>query len=982
MYRLSQYDDSEDDFRSGCDCTSTTRTTRCCCQGKELFEIPKNLSTRLNILYIYNASITTLDISSFEKYRYLEELDVSGLLKLEIFNASLFGLVNLRKIAISDCPLLKEIRGKLIRENFRMQSLIVTRTGLQIMPAIEMTSRNRMEVEIDLSYNHIQYIGNERVKELKARSFKLDHNDIFHIDSSAFYNSTILSLNVSNNPKLNSLSSDAFRDIVQLDKLDLSHTSIETLPINGLKNIKTLALRNVPNLKKLPSVFSFSQLQKAFFTYPHHCCLFKHLDFEGNSQQAGEIKRRMCMDKEKKKLQKRSVVGAKIKLGTSTRSPKASTERDLLREKMWFDFLDPFGNEVETEELLDSDLPPFDPEELGFEKCLEETSMEIVRDFYYNITCTPEPDALNPCENIVGYSLLRRAIWVVWIAAILGNALVWIVLAMAYERRMRVHYLFMFNLSVGDLITGVYLAFLAIEDTRTADEYYRYAVDWQTGWGCSVAGFLAVFASQLSIISMFFIAFEMAYNTRKAIYGRRLGIGVGMSMMIGGYFFAAFMAILPLFGISSYSTSSICLPLRVETLWDKLYIMFGLGFNITAFTGMVISYIFIFWMLRLEDPNTPNRPEDKAVIKKMALLIITDMICWFPTLFFGLTAALGFPMISISNAKIFLVFFFPINSFMNPFLYVFFTKVIQRHFRNKAIPAIKKFGSVARLSTITHFYSQNPPSDRRKTHGEEALNTTLDNKLLGVTQTTDALTPCRTPRGSTGDCSAFDFPENGRRTPRVSFQEEIELLDMSQSASTSRPLSPPSTPPTTRRSVFARFQSMLRNVSAIPEVSEHSGSEGTNCVNYNEAPPRDFRSKPSSFFRRPFMNRRREGSTRSGEQDSGRGSWASISTNGLPNQERLSLSTNHDAESDEERREQIPLKRLRHRTSEPMVMVHRSADTEDVGAEAEAEAQSQKKAFKTTSSNEKRSRENRRQSVPAMIPLLIVSECSENSNSS
>lgn len=47
-----------------------------------------------------------------------------------------------------------------------------------------------------------------------------------------------------------------------------------------------------------------------------------------------------------------------------------------------------------------------------------------------------------------------------------------------------------------------------------SDEYYRHAVWWQTGWGCRAAGFLAVFASELGIISMFLIAFEMSYNTR------------------------------------------------------------------------------------------------------------------------------------------------------------------------------------------------------------------------------------------------------------------------------------------------------------------------------------------------------------------------------------------------------------------------------------------------------------------------------------
>ncbi|KHJ79867.1 hypothetical protein OESDEN_20472, partial [Oesophagostomum dentatum] len=114
--------------------------------------------------------------------------------------------------------------------------------------------------------------------------------------------------------------------------------------------------------------------------------------------------------------------------------------------------------------------------------------------------------------------ILRRAIWPVCTAAIVGNVLVWVILALAFEKRMRVHYLFMINLAIADFITGVYLAVLAIQDVRMGDEYYRHAVAWQTGWvsitGCTMAGFFAVFSSELSITAMFFIAFEMAYNTR------------------------------------------------------------------------------------------------------------------------------------------------------------------------------------------------------------------------------------------------------------------------------------------------------------------------------------------------------------------------------------------------------------------------------------------------------------------------------------
>lgn len=64
------------------------------------------------------------------------------------------------------------------------------------------------------------------------------------------------------------------------------------------------------------------------------------------------------------------------------------------------------------------------------------------------------------------------------------------------------------------LFLGVYLGILATVDYKTSNEYYNYAVAWQTGIGCNIAGFISVFSSEISIMSMFLIAFDMCYNIR------------------------------------------------------------------------------------------------------------------------------------------------------------------------------------------------------------------------------------------------------------------------------------------------------------------------------------------------------------------------------------------------------------------------------------------------------------------------------------
>ncbi|VDL83925.1 unnamed protein product [Nippostrongylus brasiliensis] len=427
------------------------------------------------------------------------------------------------------------------------------------MPSLEMTDEHKMDVEVDLSGNQIQYIGDGRVRSVRARSLRLNNNRIKEIAGYAFTGSTFLKLALNGNEDLTDLSTDAFKGITELHHLDLSDTSISELPIIGLKNLKTLALRNVPTLKKLPPVLSFTHLETAHFTYAHHCCLFKHVDdvVEGENglykNNAKEIHHRICKQQAKSRRKREA-----------SNNPPSTSE-------LWSNLFEQWLRDAD-EQIVDNDdddLPAFDPSEIGATRCLDVEEVANVQGFYHNITCTPQPDAFNPCENIVGLWVLRRAIWPVCMAAIVGNALVWVILGLAFEKRMRVHYLFMINLAIADFITG------------------------------------------------------------------------SMSIFVFG-----------------------------------AYIIFFLLFNLLAFIAMVVCYGFLMFMLK--DPNTPSRTEDSLIIKKMVWLVGADFLCWFPTLFFGLSAAMGFPLISLSSAKFLLVFFFPINASANPFLYVFFTKVRHR----------------------------------------------------------------------------------------------------------------------------------------------------------------------------------------------------------------------------------------------------------------------------------------------------------------
>lgn len=99
---------------------------------------------------------------------------------------------------------------------------------------------------------------------------------------------------------------------------------------------------------------------------------------------------------------------------------------------------------------------------------------------YREVVCYPEPDAFNPCEDVMGNVGLRIAVWFVVVAAVLGNLAVMVVL-MSSRFKMTVSKFLMCNLAFADFCMGVYLFIIACMDLHTIGEYFNYAIFWQEG---------------------------------------------------------------------------------------------------------------------------------------------------------------------------------------------------------------------------------------------------------------------------------------------------------------------------------------------------------------------------------------------------------------------------------------------------------------------------------------------------------------------
>ncbi|XP_055360598.1 follicle-stimulating hormone receptor isoform X2 [Betta splendens] len=295
-----------------------------------------------------------------------------------------------------------------------------------------------------------------------------------------------------------------------------------------------------------------------------------------------------------------------------------------------------------------------------------------------SIVCSPTPDAFNPCEDIMSTAALRVLIWVISLLALLGNGVVLLVL-LGSRSKLTVPRFLMCHLAFADLCMGIYLVVIATVDVLTRGRYYNYAIDWQTGLGCSAAGFFTVFASELSVYTLTAITLERWHTITHALrLDRKFRLRHACVVMTVGWIFSSLAALLPTVGISSYSKVSICLPMDVESLVSQIYVVSLLLLNILAFFCVCGCYLSIY--LSIRNPSSAPARADTCIAQRMAILIFTDFTCMAPISLFAVSAALKLPLITVSQSKLLLVLFYPINSCANPFLYAFFTRTFRRDF--------------------------------------------------------------------------------------------------------------------------------------------------------------------------------------------------------------------------------------------------------------------------------------------------------------
>uniref|UniRef100_A0A8D3CRW3 Follicle stimulating hormone receptor n=1 Tax=Scophthalmus maximus TaxID=52904 RepID=A0A8D3CRW3_SCOMX len=606
---------SEMDIKAGVETSLAKPTTLSCCRLRAgVTEIPSNISSDTRCLEIRQTQIRVIPQGAVSYLKFLKILFISenkALKRIGAFVRSFYiyeyvtACVSLR--TVSKSQELSYIDPDAFRNLIKLQYLTISNTGLKMIPDFSKIH--------SMAYNFIVELQeNSKIARVHANAFRglctqtireirLPRNGIKEVASDAFNGTKMYRLTLKGNNLLTRISPDAFVDSSDLVALDISLTALSSLPDSILGGLQRLSAESALQLKKLPNLQLFTNLNHARLTYPSHCCAFQNAHRN------------------------------RLKWNPLCSHPEALDHTNFFRDY-----------------------------------CHNSTS----------ITCSTMPDEFNPCEDIMSTVFLRVLIWIISILALLGNSLVLLGL-LGNPSKLTVPRFLMCHLAFADLCMGIYLIVIASVDVLTRGRYYNYAMDWQKGLGCPSAGFITVFASELSVFTLTAITLERWHTITYALrLDRKIRLRHACIVMTAGWIFSSLAALLPTLGVSSYSKVSICLPMDVELLESQVFVVSLLLLNILAFFCVCGCYLSIY--LTVRNPSSAPAHADTRVAQRMAILIFTDFICVAPISFFAISAALKHPLITVSDSKLLLVFFYPINSCANPFMYAFFNRSFRRDF--------------------------------------------------------------------------------------------------------------------------------------------------------------------------------------------------------------------------------------------------------------------------------------------------------------
>ncbi|XP_043915243.1 leucine-rich repeat-containing G-protein coupled receptor 4 [Protopterus annectens] len=480
-------------------------------------------------------------------------------------------------------------------------------TGTQISD-IPMNLCHKLKLlrTLDLSYNIIKDIPSFEGC-VHLEEVSLQHNQIAAIKTETFQGLTSLRLLDLSNNLIDSVEMNAFLTLHSLTNLDLTSNKLTFFPTGGLNGVTQLKLSGNMGLKELLETNGLEKLRSLSVPYAYQCCAFGG-----------------C---------------ASFLSSTTEVVHKQDPNSHLVNQKTG----ETEGDSVAKSEEQDRGVP--------------------------TIHCTPQTGAFKPCEHLLGSWMIRLTVWFIFLTAFCFNILV-IVTTFAQCTPLFSAKFLIGMIALTNLMMSVYTGTLTVLDAVSWGNFAEFGIWWETGSGCKVAGFLAIFSSEASIFLLMLAATERRLFARDIIKkGKSHRLRLFQVASTFAILSAAVAACLPLFHVGEFSSSPLCLPFPTGEMPSLGYTVTLVLLNSVAFLLMAVVYTKLYCSLEKEDLSESSQ---SSMIKHVAWLIFTNCVFFCPVAFFSFAPLIATISISPEIMKSVILIFFPLPACLNPVLYVFF----------------------------------------------------------------------------------------------------------------------------------------------------------------------------------------------------------------------------------------------------------------------------------------------------------------------
>ena len=295
--------------------------------------------------------------------------------------------------------------------------------------------------------------------------------------------------------------------------------------------------------------------------------------------------------------------------------------------------------------------------------------------------CRVKKSSVSSCEHLISSPVMQIFIWINGLTITVLNAsviLYRISTKKIYRKWTTYTNIYIINMALSDLMMGVYVLFLAIQDTTYAGIYASVSWTWRMSGVCRMLGVLSTIASELSLLTLLLLT-SFQYATIQRVYGTVLHVKVYVTLsIISAWVLVVILSVIPIlelsyFGGTFVSDTGTCSLYKLSTgrnvargytisVW-----LVGNLIILCAMTGLQVG-------LGIKIYKSSSRVAGRRIMRSMntntlfAIFVVVAFLCWTP-----IVTTLWLVNIDVHVSQVVMeyivILLLPFNALVNPIIY-------------------------------------------------------------------------------------------------------------------------------------------------------------------------------------------------------------------------------------------------------------------------------------------------------------------------